>query len=343
MLAALGAVAVAVVLWDFVIGNRRRARIIEAKQQRTRATSKVRRLEVSAAHLERKIDDLRKEMAQHQATATAAKPESSERDEARKKGDQAEKACLSTEEELKALHEHMLPEAQEAASQADAALTDASKSDRPEKLRMLAVGGIPMLLVEGIVIGVAVGSLRWYQIAALLGLVVLTAAVAVAVVSMTNFGWYAACVFVGVGLLIAASAYFRTDRNPKVSPVAALDGNEPVTGFFVAETDDSIYIAQPELETAQPFELNHDAVAMTRLPKESVKFLTVGPLKGEEPAYRRSLELALAVCKRLERTRLRVAQPCQSSPIRRHPATKRTARTLPDQLPVMSKAFASCA
>lgn len=329
LLAALAAVAVAVVLWDATIGNRRRSRIGDLELRRKEADSDVERLRARVPRLEREIKDAWQAARRHEDYARVAPAGSDARSEARTLSDAAEERHAKAERRLADLQEHKIPAAVRRTAEAEAALAKPPESNGTDKLILVAVGGIPMLIAQAIVIGLAVGSVRGYQLALLVLVALLTLGVAIAVVSMTNFGWYTACVFVGVGLVIATSLYLRTDRSPKVSPVAALDGAEPVTGFFVAETDDSIYVAQPVPDKTAPFELDHDAVAMTRLSKDTVSFLTVGPLKREAAAYRRSMELAIALCDRLS-ARAKVAVT----------ASRRAARAAKSSAPEKKKAQA---
>jgi hypothetical protein len=323
LLAALAAVALAVVLWDAAIGNRRRRRAADLERQRKHADSDLERLRGRTARLEREIKDSRQATQRHEDEAKAAARGSEARAEAREKSDLAEGRYLQAEQHLVQLQEEEVPAALRQAAEAEAALAGPPRSNRTEKLMIVAVGGIPMVLAQGLVIALALDSLRFFEVMVLGVVAVLTLGLAIAVVSMTNFGWYTACVFVGVGILIATSLYLRTDRSPKVSPVAALDGSEPVTGFFVAETDDSIYVAHPVPFERAPLELDHDAVAMTRLSKDTVSFLTVGPLKREAAAYQRSMELALALCDRL-RARAKVTVAASRRAAR---AAKSTAGT----------------
>ncbi len=69
----------------------------------------------------------------------------------------------------------------------------------------------------------------------------------------------------------------------KVSPFDALGGSTPVTGFFVAETPEAMYIAHPHPEATKSLALDHGAIALVRLPKTPLTSITVGALIEEPP------------------------------------------------------------
>lgn len=69
-------------------------------------------------------------------------------------------------------------------------------------------------------------------------------------------------------------------------------------GFFVAETTDAVYFAVPSVENTKSLALDHREITLVRLPKSEISGVTVGPPMKETGAYRRSLQLAEALCER---------------------------------------------
>ncbi len=298
LLAALAAVTVAVVAWDALIGNRRRRRVAQAEANHAQAAAEAEKLEARAARVERKISTLRDEMERKEQAGKGAALDSEERKQARADYDEAEREYERHDGELVALQEREIPTAKDAERNAKSAKADAPKSSRSERLLQVAIGGIPMLVADVLIIGAGWSGLGWDERLLLIGVAAATVGVSIVVVSFTqHFAWYALSVFVGVGLLIAFSTYERTHSTVKVSPVAALANGRPVTGFFVAETTDALYVARPKRKSTKPLAFDHDGVTLTRFPESSVTDLMVGPLMEESRAYRRSLEVALVLCR----------------------------------------------
>lgn len=298
LLGALLAAAVVVALWDAVIGNRRRRREAAARAETIRSESELRRLEAQRQRLAREIEKLRHEMKRQGKAAEEAEVNSPERARARGRADQAEASAGELEERLEKL-EGEIPKAEDGLAKLIESEPQAKRSTGRERLLQVAIGGIPMLTAEAIVIAFGWSGLTLGYQGLLVLVVVATISVAIVVISMTDhFAWFTLCVFVGVGITIAVSNYARTQSHTKISPVAALTGSAPVTGFYVAETKDALYVGVPELRgKGGDADFDHDAATLVRVPKSDVSGLTVGPLMDELPAYRRSLELALALCR----------------------------------------------
>jgi Flp pilus assembly protein TadB len=298
LLAALAAVAVALVLWDAVIGNRRRRRIGASEVRHKNAVASVEKLKDRAERLQKKIASTREKMGQLDADSKAAEPNSTEREAARESFDSEDAKYREQLSELGHLQETQLPEAKQEEAEAKRALDEAPKPDRSERLLQLAIGGVPMLLAEVLIMVAAWSALGWKEATLLIAVAAATLAVAIVVATLTQrFAWYALCVFVGVALLIAFATYERTRSTTKVSPVAAVDGAAPVTGFFVAETSDAVYVAQPHVQ-GDAVELDRETMTLVRISKKQLTGLTVGSLMSKPRAYRRSLELAVALCQR---------------------------------------------
>lgn len=298
VLAALAAVTVATIFWGVLIDNPRRRRIAEAKERLAQATAYVSSLQSRIDRHQRRVETFGAEIHGVRGLTVEEITGGESRDEILRRYDEAATERESAEDELAQLNDQML-NAEEEVSHAKTELELAPSNGREWPLKV-AIGGIPMLLAEIIVIGMAFSGVPLPEVGVLIVVAVFTIALAIAILSMTNFGWYAVSVFVGVGVLIAASTYVRTTENPKVSPAVVLDSTEPVAGFFVAETSDAIYLARPVPRAGGDNEIDRKLVTLVHIPKKTVRFLTVGQLNGDYVAHRRSIELAIALCDRLE-------------------------------------------
>jgi hypothetical protein len=87
----------------------------------------------------------------------------------------------------------------------------------------------------------------------------------------TNFVWFAVSAFVAIGVFQGVSTYFRTRDSPKIEPMAAITkGPTPVTGYYVAQTSDRVYVGLP----AQ----SHLPARMLVLNRDEVKAIVIGRL-----------------------------------------------------------------
>jgi FtsZ-binding cell division protein ZapB len=301
LLAALGAVALAVAGWDLAIGSRRRAQAREADEDRLSATRFIAGLEAELSQTKREISRLQARIEELKEEADQAAPQSPERANAQLERDEAEIELRKYKTCTHQLESVDIPTARQAQLAAAERKAEVKDQNRLEQASQIILGAIPMVLAGGIVIGLGLGGMKfWYGVLAI-GVAVATVGMAIVVASMTrHFAWYTLCVFLGVGVTIAAATFARTQSNVKISPIAALTGAAPVTGFYVAETSDSIYFGVPEIPQldadGDELTFDHSAATLVRVPKASVSGLTVGPLMGEDDAYRRSIQLALALC-----------------------------------------------
>jgi hypothetical protein len=270
VLFALGLVALAVAFWDIFIGGPRRRRREQAEGEGEEATEQLADLEEEQQQLEqRKVD------------ATGAE-------------------AVEIARRLLELTRQEIPAQRRARREA----AEAAKSERltlSESLLQLLIGIVPLIAVT--VYLFLAGNVSHEYVGYVLLAAVLIGAVAVVVVSMTNhFAWYALCIFLGVGVMIAVFNYVRTQTHPKVSPVVALSGPSPVVGYFVAETSEAVYVGRPQPAgpnaKADSMGFDGEKATLIRIPKDSVTDLTVGPLMDADKAYRRSLNLAIALCRR---------------------------------------------
>lgn len=270
VLVALGVVAFALAIWDIRFGSPRRHRREEAEDERDEATEQLADLEEEQQQLESFV-------------AGASRAE-----------------AASIKRRLTELTRREIPALRRARREATERIKP-ERLDLSERWTQVLIGLVPLAAVLAYLF--LQGGLSCGYVVLLLVAAVLLGAVAVVVVSMTDhFAWYALCIFLGVGVMIAAFNYVRTQTDPKVSPVAALSGSSPVVGFFVAETSDAVYVgrpqpAGPEVE-ADSTGFDRERSTLVRVPKNSVADLTVGPLMDVDVAYRRSLQLAMALCRR---------------------------------------------
>jgi hypothetical protein len=306
LLAALAAVAVAVAAWDGFIGNRLRHRKAQAKASRIRTDARVEMLRAEEARVEGEMEKLQDQMDRYRAAAKDAEIDSEAHKVALNNYRVAKAKRQEGEKRLATLRESEMPAARNDQADVAKAAPEAEKLNRNEWLLQAATGVGPMLLVELLVISAGLSGLSWGYRGLLLGVMLVTIAVAIVVISITDhFAWFAVSVFLGVGVMIAFSTYARTQSHTKVSPVAAIDGSAPVAGFFVAETSEAVYMGVPEPEppttaSDRDLEFDHNAVTLLRFPKASLANLTIGPGMDEGEAYKRSLSLALALCHHLK-------------------------------------------
>jgi hypothetical protein len=301
LLAALGAVALAVAGWDFAIGRRRREKAAEASEDWILATKLVTTLESEISRLKRNEAELKKEIAEHKQQIEAPGTDTATREQAELRRKEAESKLRACHDRLSEVEQTELDAAKTAQSEAASRQEDAKSQSRPEQAWQILLGAIPMLIAASLVIGLGIGGMHFWYAALAIGIALATIALAIVVASMTkHFAWYTLCVFLGIGITIAAATYARTQSNVKISPIAALTGADPIAGFFVAETGDAVYFGVPRQPRASAddddLDFDHSAATLVRLPKPSVTGLTIGPLMGESDAYRRSLVLALALC-----------------------------------------------
>jgi hypothetical protein len=310
LLAALAAVAVALIGWDWLIGGPRRDRRRTAAATHDAAArhvealgAKVDRLQRQRAKHEREIDARDRTIERLGPEVLAAEGDKGvqlleERNEAKGERSGLEEDYKQVEHSLKQLQDETIPAAQEEEADAARALASAGDLTREEQWKAVGVGGLPLLVAQFIVIAAALRGLSAVWAVGLFAVAFVTLGVAVVVVSSTErFGWYALTVFVGVGLVIAASTYTRTQDNTKVSPVAAIVDREPVVGYFVAETGDAVYVAHPSVTAGDAPTRDDGGITLQRLSKDSVSDLTVGALAIAPVALRRSVALALALCR----------------------------------------------
>lgn len=303
VVASMGAVALSVVLWDLVIGNRRRSRREQAEVEQDQAAGNLENLERLRVSIARKRDQATADMERSQKEIEESDPNSEDRLKAQTAFNEAEAKRDDLVEQLTDIDENRLPEARDTVTEAGRDLVNAPKASGGERIVQVLVGAVPMLLVQLFVIGDGYGGLSGGRQAVLWGVIVATLALSVVVVSITRqFGWFAVSVFLGVGLLVAVSNYERTYSTTKAQPVAAVVGSTPFAGFFVAETPDEVYAGLPDAPGKNgKLKIGHETTALMRLDKKQLKGLRVGSQIRAKDAYKRAVRLALELCSRRKR------------------------------------------
>jgi hypothetical protein len=164
----------------------------------------------------------------------------------------------------------------------------------PVQCRIELIGGaLALLLIPTIANGAI------FHVGFGLGLLLLVvaaagAAIAVFVYSETDkFIWFGIVAFVTVGIYIGLATYISTHRNAKMQPVAALRaGHQPVTGAFIADTSENLYLGSFR-EAGKPPRL-------IVIPRSQVTEFTVGPLLDRSAARQRAIAMALDECDQKE-------------------------------------------
>jgi ABC-type multidrug transport system fused ATPase/permease subunit len=124
----------------------------------------------------------------------------------------------------------------------------------------------------------------------LIGVAFSAAIVSLAVyLASEKFLWFGVVAFIAVGVYTGCATYFRTIRNPKVEPAAALRGTRPpLTGLFIADTPNNLYLGTFRRSNEQP--------RLLVIPRTQVTDLAVGPLLDPHSARTRAIELAKYEC-----------------------------------------------
>jgi hypothetical protein len=105
-----------------------------------------------------------------------------------------------------------------------------------------------------------------------------------------KFIWFGIIAFVAVGGYLSAATYISTHRNAKMQPVAALwSGHAPVTGAFVAETSQNLYVGSFREKKTPP--------RLVVIPRSQVTEVEIGPLLDMNVARRRAIGMALNECR----------------------------------------------
>lgn len=299
-LAAFAVAAVALTGLDALIGRRRRRRRKDLQAASDEAENRLDQLtgefELAGREFER-AENKMKELLENEPALDDPGPAG---DQARAAYQVASDWRTRSDNELYDLRAERIPKAKKERNKARQELEGASRYSDPERFEQALIGCIVMVVAELLVLRPAIGQLQFEDALLAFGAAALSILIVIVVASTTaRQTWFVAFIFLGVGVTIAVFTYARTHHDPKVSPFVALHSRHlPVTGFFVAETPDAIFLGkpQPNWHSTGKLEFEHDEGALVRLPKESLSGVAVGPLLDEEAAFRRSTQLALVIC-----------------------------------------------
>jgi hypothetical protein len=211
-------------------------------------------------------------------------------------------------------------------------------------LRRVLVG-LALAIGELLIIAPALNGMHTLQDWAIVGVAaVLTVAASIVVLVKTSFAWFAVASFLAVATFVAVAAYERTKNDTKMSPVALLhDGNKPAYGFFVTETNDRVYIAQPQRKVhSKTLRLADSSNRLIEFKRTTVTNLEIGPLVRSERAYRRSLELAQDICSEPRLPKKKHAAPASKRKKRRETSKAATDRDKRAAANAARKAHAPC-
>ena len=168
----------------------------------------------------------------------------------------------------------------------------------------LMLGALALFLIPPIANG------AMWHVGLLLGLLLALTSAICAVVAIfiyretQKFVWFGIVAFLAAGIYIGIATYINTNQNPKFEPVAALrTGHEPVTGVFIADTKENLYLGTFR-EPEQP-------PRMLVVPRSQLTELTVGPLLDPNVARRRAIAMALEECAQEVETPKTDTEPAQ--------------------------------
>lgn len=129
-----------------------------------------------------------------------------------------------------------------------------------------------------------------WEIASFFVLALFTSGVIFVVAFQTRrFFWVAGTAFLSFAVFLGAVAYARARDALEVRPAAAIRGGHAITGFFITETSDQMYLARTSnREGANP--------RILILAKDEIGDTAVGPLMDPNDAADRSASLAYELC-----------------------------------------------
>jgi hypothetical protein len=178
----------------------------------------------------------------------------------------------------------------------------ARKGIRPVSIAIvLFIAAAPAVLFSAV-------GLPAKQLALIAAAVIGLSAICLAILTRTNFIWFAPAIIIAVVLLNGVVIYCRIKNDPKVEPAALLRSNgAPVFGYFIAQTSDRVYIAT---------RIPTSAMRLDAIPREEVTDLTIADLESKGDAYPEARQLALAIC-RVARERAKTGQAAAAGPGKR--------------------------
>ena len=150
-----------------------------------------------------------------------------------------------------------------------------------------------LLIAEAVMLAAGDRVSLWHTLVLILVSLV-TSVFAVLVYHQTKkFVWFGVAVFLAIGVFMGWALSYSIRDDPRIEPVAALvAGEEPVTGAYLTQTKDRVYVGVPRLGNGRP---PLDLVALDR---KAVVGLAVARLAPPEQLGALSRELAAALCAR---------------------------------------------
>lgn len=115
--------------------------------------------------------------------------------------------------------------------------------------------------------------------------------------STPGFAVFGTSIFVAMLLFGTATTLLGTYHTPKVQPIALLRSGQDtgLTGFFVAETSDRIYLVRIQGEH-EGSEFQSSFPRMVVVPRSNVVSMEIGPLQTQAAAYGTSYRQLLELC-----------------------------------------------
>ncbi|MFL5781238.1 MAG: hypothetical protein ACJ760_07995 [Thermoleophilaceae bacterium] len=223
---------------------------------------------------ERYAQELRDEGASAEAIAAAEA-----------KAEVAAAAAYSADRQARAT-ERTAVEAGKKATKGRTRLEDQIRERRLNTRRVLtaslfAVGGL--IVVDAASVDLSIG-----RVLALILVVAAAGAFSLAVLQRTgSFAWLALSAFLSVAVFYGFLNYYKTTQTTKVEPAAVLRKDRgPVTGMFVAQTSDRVYLGTTHA----------NRMFLTSIPRDEVVDLAIGERAELNTAGWQSAQLALDLC-----------------------------------------------
>jgi hypothetical protein len=193
--------------------------------------------------------------------------------------------------------ETALMEAIKAEAKAEAAYKSAGEwTPRDRKFIRLA-SAAPLILVE--IVAAEPYKVWWWKALIIVAIAIAASMISLIILDATQrWGWFAVAGFLSVGFVIAAGTFFRTQEEPKISPIAVMrDAGPPAVGFLVTRTSDNVIIGVPSVDPSGGRFVNANT-QMVEVPIAAVVEMAVGPELDRYGAYKRALAVALQLCSR---------------------------------------------
>ena len=175
-------------------------------------------------------------------------------------------------------------------------LEDDKERQSPDGLYLRRPGGVALIVLAiGVVAIPSLVMQQWWLAVALATATLMgIAAWRTASVTERNFLWYGAVVFASVPLIGAVAAIAANIADPQVQPLALIRNGdserEAMQGIYVTETDDYVYFASVAAKDCSGDPVPGSGT-MTKVPRDEVVAMTLGPRQSIEDAGQRALEM----------------------------------------------------